>query len=206
MELNAQTAIHLEDAILVDRLQKGELPAFAELMDRHQDRIYNAHLRIVGNAEDARDLTQETFLRALSAIASFRRDSRLYTWLFRIAMNLALNHRQKARRERALTNPAGDPDIRIGRQARQLATQARDRAPGNPADRVETEEAHARVRRAIAELEPDQRTIIVLRDMEGFDYQEISQILDLAVGTVKSRLHRARMALRDLLAPYFVGA
>ncbi len=204
--LNTQTAIHLEDAILVDRLQAGELAAFAELMTKYQDRVYNAQLRIVGNSEDARDLTQETFLKALSGISSFRRSSQLYTWLFRIAVNLAMNHRRKVQRDRALRDPSGNHVSRVGRQADRLVRQARERAPADPADRAEAEEQHALVRRALEELDPQQRTVIVLRDIEGFDYQDMAEILDVAVGTIKSRLHRARMALRELLVPHFVGA
>lgn len=204
--MSSQTAIRLEDAILVDRLQGGDLAAFAELITRYQDRLYNAQLRIVGHAEDARDLTQETFLRALSAVSSFRGQSGLYTWLFRIGVNLAMNHRRRGQRDQALRNPRGNHDPVVARQAERLARQAGERAEPTPDCQAEASERHELVRRALDELEPRQRAIVVLRDIEGLDYHQIAEVLDLAVGTVKSRLHRARMALRERLAPYFVGA
>jgi RNA polymerase sigma-70 factor (ECF subfamily) len=204
--LNSQTAIHLEDAILVDRLQSGDLAALDVLITRYQDRLYNALLRMVGNAEDARDLTQETFLRALSAISSFRGSSRIYTWLFRIGMNLAMNQRRRNRREKSLCDPRGDHDPAVSPQAETLLQRAAERAEPLPDCEVEQAERHELVRRALGLLEPPQRAIIVLRDIEGLDYHQIAEVLEVAVGTVKSRLHRARMALRERLAPYFVGA
>jgi RNA polymerase sigma-70 factor (ECF subfamily) len=204
--VHSQTAIRLEDAILVDRLQSGDLAAFAELIDRYQDRLYNAQLRMVGDAEDARDLTQETFLRALSAIPSFRGTSQVYTWLFRIGMNLAMNHRRRGQREKAMRDPRGGHDPRVVRQAEHLLREAGNRTEPPPDCQLEAAERRELVRRAIDELQPEQRAIIILRDIENLDYEQIAEVLDVAIGTVKSRLHRARMALREMLAPYFTGA
>ena len=204
--MSSQTAIRLEDAILVERLKDGDLAAFAELITRYQDRLYNAQLRMVGHAEDARDLTQETFLRAVSAMASFDGRSQLYTWLFRIGVNLAMNHRRRGQRDKALRDPRGNHDPVVARQAEHLLRQAAERADPPPDCQAEASERQALVRRALGELEPQQRAIVVLRDIEGLDYQQIAEVLEVAVGTVKSRLHRARMALRERLAPYFVGA
>ena len=204
--MQTQTAIKLEDAILVDRLQSGDLAAFAELIDRYQDRLYNAQLRMVGDVEDARDLTQDTFLRALSAISSFRGSSQVYTWLFRIGMNLAMNHRRRGHREKAVRGARGDHDPRVGRHAEHLLREASRRAEPTPDCHLEEAERRELVQRAIEELQPQQRAIIILRDIESLDYEQIAEVLELAIGTVKSRLHRARMALRERLAPYFAGA
>jgi RNA polymerase sigma-70 factor (ECF subfamily) len=198
--LALQTAILLEDAILVDRLQSGDIDAFAELIEKYQDRVFNTLYRIVGSREDARDLTQETFLKALSAIGTFRRSSQFYTWLFRIAVNLALTFRRRRQREQAL-HAAGAGNPGTDAPLDDIVHRITPRGEDNPAVRAVRNEQQEQVAQALNELEPDQRTIIVLRDIEGLDYLHIAEVLKIAPGTVKSRLHRARSALRGRLAP-----
>ncbi len=205
--MSTRPAVPLEDAILVDRLQHGDLEAFGELIERHQDRLFNTLLRIVGDREDARDLAQETFLKALGAIGSFRRDSRFYTWLYRIAVNLALTHRRAGQRRaeariRLAAGGGGDGQA-VAFSAN--AAGGRGLIDGDPVMRAEQDEQQQQVVAALEALEADQRAIIVLRDIEGFDYQQIAEILKVAPGTVKSRLHRARCALRERLRPLIVG-
>ena len=191
--------IRFEDAVLVRQVQEGDAGAFATLVSKYQDKIYNACWRMCGHEDDARDLTQEAFFRAYQGLAAFKGQSGFYTWLFRIAVNLALSHRRKAsyRAAQSLDQPVG-----YGTQAESLLARMADRSASSPSGHVVQAELQARVEAAIASLDPEHRTVIVLRDIEGMDYAQVADVLDVAVGTVKSRLHRARAALRELLAPY----
>ena len=182
--------------MLVRQVQAGELQAFAELVRKYQDRVYNTCWRVCGHAEDARDLTQEAFLKAFEAIERFRGKSAFYTWIFRIAVNLSISHKRKRRR---MGPSLDDP---LAGEAAPEATLAmvvgNDRAP-DPVAESASKETHAQVALALTLLEPAQRAVIVLRDVEGLDYQEIADILELPVGTVKSRIYRGRMALCERL-------
>ncbi len=197
----AAKATKRSDASLIAELQGGDMTAFAELVHRYQDRVFNTVWRICGHAEDARDLTQEAFVKAYESIGSFRRQSGFYTWLFRIAVNVALSHRRSAKRRptQSLDAPA-DPRL-AGSQAATLAARMKEKTAHNPADGASESEIHGHVVAALHKLEEDFRAVIVLRDIEGFDYRQIGEILGVAPGTVKSRLHRGRMALRELLKP-----
>ncbi len=176
----------LEDETLVGRVQTGDAGAFESLVLRYQDRVYNVCYRFVGHAEDARDLTQEAFLKAYRSIHRFQRESGFYTWLFRIAMNAALTHRKKARLRLAGSLDANEADT---------IPAPPDRSPPTDADASVN---HQRVANALAKLEADHRAVIVLRDIEGFDYEQIANILEIQRGTVKSRIHRARAAFREV--------
>lgn len=184
----------LSDAELVRRAQGGAPAAFAELVSRYQDRVFNTCYRMCHNHADALDLTQSTFLRALESLTAFEGRSNFYTWLFRIAVNLTMTHRRKKLRrpvqslggpvdaEHCLPDPpASDNDDAVSR-------------PG------ERHELRDRVEWALAQLEDEFRAAVVLKDIEGMDYASIAEVLDVAIGTVKSRIHRGRMLLRDLLA------
>ena len=162
------------------------------LVERYQDRLFNAAYRMVGFEEDARDIVQDAFLKAYENLSRFRGESGFYTWVFRIAMNLALSHRRKSKRLR-LVVPVEDPEsIAVsGTQAGRLVD-----PPEAAMEAVETER---RVSEALQGLDADHRAAVVLRDIEGLDYQSISSILDVPPGTVKSRIHRARMLLRERL-------
>jgi RNA polymerase sigma-70 factor (ECF subfamily) len=185
----------LADALVVRRVQAGELHAFSELVVKYQQRIFNACLRICGQHEDAADLTQDAFLKALGAIAEFRGASAFYTWIFRIAINLAMSHQRK-RRTRVTISLDGDAGENGAGAGRQLAGDAPE-----PASRMEADELSEQVAAALAALDPEYRVAVVLRDVEGCDYQEIADILEVPVGTVKSRIFRGRMALRGHLEP-----
>lgn len=188
--------VPLEDLELVEKVKAGETEAYAGLVRKYQDRVFNACWRICGHVEDARDLTQEAFLKALEGISGFRQQSEFYTWIFRVAVNLALSHRRKAATRRTVSL---DQSVSAGTQAEGLARRVRDNPGDDPATAASEAELQGQVARALQALDDDFRTIVVLRDIEGFDYAEIGEILGIPTGTVKSRLYRARMALRGAI-------
>ena len=194
------------DVALLQKAQAGDRGAYGQVVLLYQDRLYNAVLRLVGDREEARELTQEAFMRGLMKIDSFRGDASPYTWLFRIAVNLAISHLRKVNRFRvfSLDRPAGkggrysDDD-----QASSLVDRvARERADNAPPQKMEGRERDQAVLSALGRLDAEYRAVLVMRDIEGFDYQQMADILGLPLGTLKSRLFRARMALRDELKAY----
>ncbi len=194
LQVPVKTA-RFEDAVLVRQVQAGETFAFTELVTKYQDRVYNTCLRICGHTEDARDLTQDAFLQAFESIASFRGKSAFFTWLFRIAVNMSISHRRK----RKARNAASLQDEKGTLNGPSSASQLTDERGVDPSTIVEKAEQRALVADCLLQLESDQRAVLVLRDMEGFDYQEIADILEIPVGTVKSRVFRGRLALRKLM-------
>jgi len=182
-----------EDSRLVARCQDGDLEAFNQLVLKYQDRVLDTVYRMVGSLEDAEDLAQECFVRAFQAIGEFRGQSSFYTWLFRIAVNGALSQRRRAaRRRRHVAGRYETPE--------DLGPAAVDAGAAEPIDGVEQEEQRAAVIGALRRLDPEQRAVIVLKDIEGADYAQMAEILQCPRGTVKSRLHRARQALKAELS------
>ncbi|MCZ6699585.1 MAG: sigma-70 family RNA polymerase sigma factor [Planctomycetota bacterium] len=194
----SSVACHLEEAELVDLCRQGEHSAFEKLVHRYQDRVFNTCWRICGNHSEAEDLTQEAFVKALLAIDRFDERSGFYTWIFRIATNLSISARRKAGRRAtySLNRPTRGDDFEPGGSPED---QLRADGPG-PDQRASDSERQAAALTALASLEEEQRAIVILRDMESFGYDEIAEILEIPIGTVKSRLHRARLALREKLA------
>jgi len=185
------------DESLVRQARSGNMDAFGKLIERHQDRLFNAMLRVLGNHDDAQELSQEAFVRALQGLKRFRGNAAFYTWLFRIAINLAINHRR--RRQTVRFTSAGSNGLGLaGSQAHNLADIAPARGP-SPVQSAQMREDHRLVLEALEQLEPAARAVVVLRDIEQFNYSDISRILEVPVGTVKSRLFRARNALRARL-------
>jgi RNA polymerase sigma-70 factor (ECF subfamily) len=176
------------------RVANGDGGAFGLLVERYQDRLYNTIFRLVGSAEDARDLLQDTFVKAYENLDGFRGGSSLYTWLFRIAVNTCLSHRRKKKPVHATASQESDDDT-------SPADNWADPAAPDPSDPVIATETEAIVQQALNSLEEEYRTVVVLRDVQQCDYREMAEILDLPPGTVKSRLHRARLMLRDKLKP-----
>ena len=185
---------NLTDHELIGQVLAGDGAAFGEIVERHENRLYNTVYRLVGSAEDARDLLQDTFVKAYENLEHFRGGSSLYTWLFRIAVNTSLSHRRR-RKWVQMSAPAGDADDPNPGDA------VADTAAADPADPLITAETEALVQEAINDLDDEHRTVVVLRDIQHCDYHEIAEILEVPPGTVKSRLHRARMMLRDKLEP-----
>jgi len=194
----ASQAGGLEDGVLVRQIQAGQVHLYTELVRKYQDRIYNTCWRLCGDREDARDLTQDVFLKGLASIRGFRGKSGFYTWIFRIAVNMSISHRRRSVKRRTVSaddwSSGGDES-----QAGGLLRLVRDEVATDPSEAAMQRESHERVAKALADLDEDYRCVLVLRDLEGFDYQEIADILKLAVGTVKSRIHRGRLALRKAM-------
>lgn len=180
-----------DDQPLVEAARAGQSSAFGELVRRHQGRLYPTLLRLTGSAEDAQDLLQESFLRAYRKLGRYKGDSSFYTWLYRLAVNLALSHRRRRKgpaRFSELQTPAG--------AALEPAADPEQSDPTLPAELAERE---ALVQAALDALAPDHRAVVVLKEFDGLRYEEIAATLGVPVGTVRSRLHRARRELRDRL-------
>jgi RNA polymerase sigma-70 factor (ECF subfamily) len=185
----------LSDESLVLACQQGDASAFGRLVERYQDRVYNLILRMVAHVEDARDLTQDAFLHALGAIGRFKGKAGFYTWLFRIACNVALSHRRRGAKAAFLSLQQLKDDTGI-----EPDFQLPDRRQETVSAGLQRQDAGRRVADALAALGDVARAIVLLKDVEGCDYEKIAGILQLPLRTVKSRLHRARMELRDRLA------
>ena len=180
----------LPDRELVVRCQRSETRAFDELVARHQDRVYTAVTRFCGNAEDAADIVQRAFINAFRKIQEFKGDSAFSTWIYRIAFNQAISFRRENKRtavsiyskdEEKVVEPVVDV---------------------NPTEKLEGEETKKKVQQALDLLEEGDRQIILLKDLQGHSYDEIAGIMQIPKGTVRSRLHRARLELKSRLKPY----
>lgn len=191
------------DAELMCAARAGDRAAFGQLVRRHQDRLFNAVLRMIGDFDEARELTQEAFTRALTKLDSFRGDAQPFTWLFRIAVNLTISRLRKDARRRTFSLDAVTGDNgRQSDQASGLLDRVSREKTQTPEEIVEARERAAQVVAALGRLDGEYRAILVMRDIEGFDYQQMAAILELPLGTLKSRLFRARLALRDELRAY----
>jgi RNA polymerase sigma-70 factor, ECF subfamily len=176
---------------LVRRLKLREEAAFNELVRQHQDRVYRLCLRFLHNASEAEDVAQEVFVSVFKAIENFREDSQLSTWMFRIAVNHAKNRlkylaRRATESQKVLDDEAGD--------ATMLNAARHDDRPDRVVEGLQSESL---IVRAMAMLDDDQRELVTLRDLENLSYEELQEITGLPAGTVKSRLHRARLALQQ---------
>ncbi len=184
--------------LVVDR---GELAAFDVLVCRHQDRLYGVILRLVADSERARDLTQETFLKAYRGLRGFTGNSAFYTWIYRIARNVVTS---AARYDAA--RPAVAASLDTGARGGEVGAHPEPQAGGgDPVEHVLEVERRSLVLAAVAALAEDFREVIVLRDFEDRSYEEIAEMLDVPVGTIRSRLHRARAELKERLKPLLVN-
>lgn len=183
---------------LLQRAQAGDAAAFERLVEPHLPRMYNYIARMTGDPAEAEDLTQDAILRAHRALGSFRGGATFQTWLYRIATNICVDALRRQRRQGARTYSLDDPlDLEQGQITRDVADRAND-----PQELAEADELRDEVTRAISELSPKLRAVVVLFDLQGLSYEEIAQTLRLPLGTVKSRLFNARARLRELLRPY----
>lgn len=178
------------DQDLVARWQQGDEAAFEELIVRHERRVYRLLYRMMGSKEDAEDLTQETFLSLHRYGHRFRAEARFSTFVYRVAANAALNRRRSLGRGRARVEKL---------KHRQAAGDDLPSSPRNPEDATLGGELTACVRNALDQLSPSLRMPVILYDIEGLAYGEVAKVLGIAEGTVKSRIHRARRALRENL-------
>jgi RNA polymerase sigma-70 factor (ECF subfamily) len=182
--------VSADDRQLIAECLAGHQRAFGELVGRYQDRIYGTVFRLLDNAEDARDVVQETFLNAYLALDSYKGDSLFSTWLYRIAVNAAISLKRKHRVVLRL-DPGGEDGER--REPEDDSTFSR---PGHALEQAERERA---VQQALNRLSPEHRAVLILKDMDGLKYEAMAEVLGVPVGTVRSRLHRARLELRELL-------
>jgi RNA polymerase sigma-70 factor (ECF subfamily) len=174
-----------DDSHLVARLRRGDPRAFEDLVIAYQHRVFGVALRMLGSRAEAEELAQEVFIRVHGAVHEFRGEAKLSTWLYTIASRLCLNRLASSER-------------RVARAGEETLTRLASRHP-SPADALERSELETALHRAIAELPDERRIVVILRDLEGLSYEEIAAALDLELGTVRSRLHRARMDLKEKL-------
>ena len=185
-----------EDQFL-ERLRRGEAAAFERLVAEHSGDIYALLYRMTSDAEEARDLTQETFLRAFQSINRFRGDANLKTWMYRIAVNQARNRwRWWRRRKRDVTVSLDATD---DRDKQPLVATLRNDCAVDPEQETLAHEREGQLREALLGLRQSYREAVILRDVEGFSYEEVAETLEISIGTVKSRISRGRLELRRKL-------
>ncbi len=177
-----------QEAQIVRKVLQGDVNAFETLVLEYEKSVYSITLRMTGNNEDAADMTQETFIKAFNSLQSFRGDSKFSVWLYRIATNVCLDFLRSRNRKPTVSLSVEDDE---GEEV-QLDIADESQSPEQLLERGLTRDA---VRRGLEALSPDYRQILLLREIQGLSYEEISQVLDLEVGTVKSRIFRARKRL-----------
>jgi RNA polymerase sigma-70 factor, ECF subfamily len=185
------------DTQFLERLRNGEVAAFERLVAERSGDVYALLYRLTADTEDARDLTQETFLRAFQSIGRFRGEANLKTWLYRIAINQARNRWRWWRRRRRDVTVSLDGSGRPDEQA--LTGRLRNEAAVDPEQETLAHERERQLREALFDLRPSYREAVILRDVEGLSYEEIAATLQINIGTVKSRLSRGRLELRERL-------
>jgi len=183
-------AVSADDQLLIAACLGGDTTAFGILVRRYQDRLYNTVYRLLDNAEDAQDVVQDSFLHAYQSLDSFKGDSLFFTWLYRIAVNTAISLKRKRRVVLSLDRSRnGESSV----------------DPHDPSETVrpehalEQQEQGRRIQQALSRLSPEHRTVLIMKDMEGQKYEMMAEILRVPIGTIRSRLHRARLELRELL-------
>lgn len=190
--------INISDSALIEQCLAGDSDALERLIIKYKDRLYNIILRICGNTEDAAELTQDVFVKIIENLHRFQGKSSFYTWIFRIAVNLTLNFRR-----RQVRIDTASLDDELGGNSEQAKTALRyylaDNTVRDPAEIAQSKEQVELIIRAINDLDTDHKAIIILRDIEGMDYAQIAYVMGIELGTVKSRLARARANLRDNL-------
>jgi RNA polymerase sigma-70 factor (ECF subfamily) len=185
------------DQEIVVLAREGREAAYRELIRRYERPVFSLVLRMVRNRQLAEDLAQETFIKALNAIASYRPEFKFSSWIFKIANNAAIDHLR--RRDLETLSLDGSPNATSADEIEATVLQVGDRG-ATPLASLEARELGTAIEQAIGQLRPEYRSCILLRHVEGLAYEEIAQLLDLPLGTVKTYIHRARHELRDSLA------
>jgi len=189
----------VSDEILVKKSQKGDYPSFEELVKRYEKKIYNLAYRIMGNKEDASDVLQETFLQAFKKLATFKGKAKFSTWLYRIAVNICLMRKRKGKKMETVSL---DVPI-LTKKEDEIKRELRDDWSENPLATLENKEVKKTLSEAIDSLPEEYRTVFLLRGLNGLSNEEVAEVLKISLPAVKSRLHRARLFLRDRLSQYF---
>lgn len=189
----------LRELQLLEAHRRGDGDAIGELLEGYHRRVYAVCRRMVADPESARDLSQESLLKVMEGIDRFDGRSKLSTWVIRVTMNCCLSHLRKEKRRRHRSLDATDEPIDL---------EASLRRGGEPAAvrRIEQHEMRRTLEAALAGLDPAHRAVLVLRDLQDLDYRQIAEVLDVPTGTVKSRLFRARAALREEVEERLAGA
>lgn len=176
---------------LIDQSLSGQSEAFGSLVCKYQDRLFNTLLHLVGSPEEARDVVQEAFVHAYVKLETFQRNSAFYTWLYRIAFNTAISRKRRRK-----------PSVSVEQTRESGGHEPTDPGHG-PGYRMEQAESMQQVQAGLAALSEEHRTILVLKEIEGHRYEEIAEMLEIPVGTVRSRLFRARIQLKEKLKEVF---
>ncbi|MDA7978486.1 MAG: sigma-70 family RNA polymerase sigma factor [Pirellulales bacterium] len=175
----------MNDAELIQATLAGDTAAFGDLVRAYQDRLFNSLVHVVRCPEEAQDVVQDAFVQAFTKLSTFKGTSAFYTWLYRIAFNVSISRRRKRR-----------PSVSLEHGKDEMGAEP---AAALVPDRMELTERAAQLNTALEALTEEHRTVLILREMEDCSYEEIAEMLDLPIGTVRSRLHRARMDLREHL-------
>ena len=178
-----------DDNRLISECKAGNSAAFGTLVSRYEDRLFNTVVRLVDNAEDARDVVQEAFLHAYQSLHAFKGDSLFFTWLYRIAVNTAISMKRKKRHVLRI-QPGGEDKNTIDPLDPSESTQ--------PGHSLEMAEEERKVHDALSKLSEEHRAVLILKDMEGMKYEDMAEVLGVPIGTIRSRLHRARLEIREL--------
>jgi RNA polymerase sigma-70 factor, ECF subfamily len=181
----------IPDHVLIENCLAGRQDAFGQLVERYQNRLFHSLVHLLGSAEDAQDAAQNAFVQAFEKLSTFRGQSQFYSWLFRIAFNLAVSEKRKTKR------------VGISLDARRDANgiEPSDVNPSNePSYAMDVADRQRIVQQALAELPTEFRSALVLKEIDGMNYEEIAEVLDIPLGTVRSRIHRARLELRERLS------
>lgn len=184
------------EGLLIRKLRERDEKAFREIVERYGDTVYNLTYRMLGNREEAEDVSQEVFITVFKSIDSFRGDSKFSTWLYRIAVNHCKNRIKYLSRRHDRDQSEYDEEVERDQAAGAATAPAPVPRPDKQLEGVELEQI---MQRCIAGLDEEHRVVVVLRDVEDLSYEEICAITNLPVGTVKSRLHRARLALKKMM-------
>jgi len=182
--------VSADDHRLIRDCLEGRTEAFGELVHRHQDRLYNTVFRLLDNAEDARDVVQDAFLSAYQSLDSFKGDSLFFTWLYRIAVNTAFSLKRKQRATLSIYRGGMEGG---GHEPHDPSRETQ------PDHALEVADEERRIQQALNRLSPEHRLVLIMKDMEGQKYEVMAEVLGVPIGTIRSRLHRARMELREIL-------
>ena len=175
-------------------VRAGQKHRFEELVAAYQNRLFGAMLAMLSDRQDAEDVTQEAFTKAFLKLEAFQAKSSFFTWLHRIAFNLAIDLRRREKRAR-----------NVGKVSMDVASESLRSSEASPSTQIEQNEVTRKIYEALAKIDPVRRSVITLRDLQGMDYAEIAEVLAIPIGTVRSRLHRARLELKVLLADYVLS-
>lgn len=189
----------ITDIDLIKQCQEGSLGAFDELVLKYQKKVFNLAYRLLNNYDEANDIAQEVFVRVFRSIKGFRQESAIFTWLYRITVNLSKNRLKVLARERRKTESLDEPIITPEGEMKREVSQN----DPLPSEVLMGKERAELIEAALASLGDEFRAVVALRDIEGLSYEEVARILKINIGTVKSRLHRARMLLKEKLKGVF---